>query len=161
MLSSDGPLQHGLNPSMAVIDELWAHKDPELVFCTRKGTHLNPANVRQRILAPAVVRTNERLRVDERALVPAGLTPHSLRHTYASMLIAQGEDLPTVAAQMRHADMGTTLTVYTHVMKHARAGVAERLDQAIWGADSSRIPVATPGIVAYLSEPDRARFGSV
>lgn len=29
-LSSDAPLQHGLNPSGNIIDELWAHKDPEL-----------------------------------------------------------------------------------------------------------------------------------
>jgi phage terminase large subunit-like protein len=30
VLSSDGALQHGLNPSGNIIDELWAHKSPEL-----------------------------------------------------------------------------------------------------------------------------------
>lgn len=41
-----------------------------------------------------------------------------------------------MAAQMRHADLSTTLCVYTHVMKHRREGVAERLDQALWGSEA-------------------------
>jgi len=44
VLSSDAPLQHGLNPSMVVIDELWAHKDPELYYAltTGQGARENP-----------------------------------------------------------------------------------------------------------------------
>jgi len=37
VLSSDGPLQHGLNPSLVVIDELWAHKSPELFYALTTG----------------------------------------------------------------------------------------------------------------------------
>ena len=37
VLSSDAPLQHGLNPSMVVIDELWAHRDPELYYALTTG----------------------------------------------------------------------------------------------------------------------------
>lgn len=37
VLSSDAPLQHGLNPSMVVIDELHAHKDPELYYALTTG----------------------------------------------------------------------------------------------------------------------------
>lgn len=32
VLSSDAPLQYGLNPNMVVIDELWAHTNPELYY---------------------------------------------------------------------------------------------------------------------------------
>jgi hypothetical protein len=74
-------------------------------------------------------------------LIPP-VTPHGLRYTYCSLLIAQGEDVATVAAQMRHADPTTTLRVYTQVMKHTRHGVAERLDEALRGADSGRKKVA-------------------
>ena len=44
VLSSDAPLQHGLNPSLVVIDELWAHKDPELYYALTTGqlARLNP-----------------------------------------------------------------------------------------------------------------------
>lgn len=37
VLSSDGPLQHGLNPSVVVMDELWAHTEPELYFALTTG----------------------------------------------------------------------------------------------------------------------------
>jgi phage terminase large subunit-like protein len=37
VLSSDAPLQHGLNPSLVVIDELWAHRDPELYYALTTG----------------------------------------------------------------------------------------------------------------------------
>lgn len=37
VLSSDAPLQHGLNPSLVVMDELWAHKDPELYYALTTG----------------------------------------------------------------------------------------------------------------------------
>jgi hypothetical protein len=32
-----------------------------------------------------------------------------------------------------------TLRIYTHVMKHRRSGVAERLDAAIWGSDANTV----------------------
>ena len=38
VLSSDAPLQHGLNPSLVVIDELHAHGDPELYYALTTGT---------------------------------------------------------------------------------------------------------------------------
>lgn len=37
VLSADGPLAHGLNPSLVVVDELWAHKKPELYFALTTG----------------------------------------------------------------------------------------------------------------------------
>ena len=37
VLSSDAPLQHGLNPSLVIIDELHAHRDPELYFALTTG----------------------------------------------------------------------------------------------------------------------------
>ena len=90
------------------------------------------------MLTPAVERANSRLRQSEMPPIPS-ITPHSLRHTYCSLLIAQGEDLATVAEHMRHADQGTTLKIYTHVMKHRRKGVTKRLDRTVFGADSGEL----------------------
>ena len=90
------------------------------------------------------------------------MTPHGLRYTYCSLLIAQGEDVATVAAQMRHSDPTTTLRVYTQVMRHMRHGVAQRLDEAIWG-DSGRNPVANDapeGVSEGFPEgPNGSRMG--
>jgi phage terminase large subunit-like protein len=38
VLSADGRLQHGLNPSCVIIDELHAHRDPELYYALRTGS---------------------------------------------------------------------------------------------------------------------------
>jgi integrase len=147
----EGPVKNGEEGMVTIgqrlLEALLDHKassqfdgDDDLVFPTSKGKHQNPANIRQRVLKPAIVKANAVLTLEKKPLIPAGLTPHSLRHTYCSLLIAQGEELPTVAAQMRHADITTTLRIYTHVMRHRRDGVAERLDQALWGGQKSEGP---------------------
>ena len=45
------------------------------------------------------------------------LTLHSLRHFSASMLIASGRDVRTVAGRLGHADATTTLRVYAHMVE--------------------------------------------
>ena len=46
--------------------------------------------------------------------LPENLNVHSLRHTNASLLIAQGVDVRTVASLLGHSRASTTLVVYTH-----------------------------------------------
>jgi len=48
--------------------------------------------MRRRILAPAVARANEQLANEELEQLPEGMTPHSLRRTFASILVAVGDD---------------------------------------------------------------------
>jgi integrase len=45
-----------------------------------------------------------------------GLTLHSLRHFSASMLIASGRDVRTIAGRLGHSDATTTLRVYAHMV---------------------------------------------
>lgn len=55
--------------------------------------------------------------------LPEGVTPHKLRHTFASILVACGEDPASLMAQLGHTDPKFTLRVYTHLM---RRGPVER-----------------------------------
>jgi integrase len=48
------------------------------------------------------------------------VTPHALRHTFASLLIAQGHDPVFVADQLGHASPAITLRVYAHLFRAAK-----------------------------------------
>lgn len=44
-------------------------------------------------------------------------SPYTLRHFYASMLIANNKDLKTIQTRMGHADITTTLNIYGHLIR--------------------------------------------
>lgn len=56
------------------------------------------------------------------------ITLHSLRHTNASLMIANGIDLATVSKRLGHADTSITARVYTHAIKEADAVAADALE---------------------------------
>lgn len=68
-----------------------------------------------------------------RLFVAAGVPyawPHSLRHTYASLLIQHGESLAYVKAQLGHRSIATTVDVYGHLVAGANRAAVDRLDDA-------------------------------
>ena len=64
--------------------------------------------------------------------LPRELNVHSLRHTAASLMIAGGTDVATVAGILGHSQPSTTLDIYTHAFdknkKAASAGLQEMLE---------------------------------
>ena len=104
-------------------DILAAHKasayrsGPEdLVFPTGTGGRRNKDNLRVAVLLKTFERADERLEERGHVPLPKGLSAHKLRHAFASVLIACGEDPASVMAQIGHTDPTFTLRVYTHAM---------------------------------------------
>lgn len=104
-------------------DVIAAHKaatyrgDPEAhVFLNAKGGVLNKDTLRSGVLVAAFERADELLRSRGQIPLPVGLTAHKLRHTFASVLVAIGEDPASVMRQLGHKDAAFTLEVYTHLM---------------------------------------------
>jgi integrase len=106
--------------------------DGGLVFATSTGTQHSALNIRRRVLARAIERANAERALAGREPIVVGLTPHSLRRTFASLLFAIGETPPYVMAQMGHTSANLTLSVYARQMLR-RDGEPERLRALVEG----------------------------
>ena len=121
-------------------DELLAKKaaafnaEPgDLVFPTRTGTKRDRHNVRSRVLAGAVERANKKLADDGHAPI-VGVTNHSLRRTFASLLYEAGASPSYVMGQMGHTSASMALEVYSRMMSRDR-DTGARLDALVKGVD--------------------------
>ena len=92
-----------------------------LVFTSSMGTPLDPDKVNRNL---------------QELTAAAGLgrwTPHELRHSAASLLIAQGVPLKVVSEMLGHASIRITADVYGHLLEPAKAEAAEAMESALWG----------------------------
>jgi integrase len=92
---------------------------PKTLFCSKAGTYADPSNVR------AAFR-----RVLNKAELPSHFTPHGLRHTYASLLLAEGVDVYYVSDQLGHASIELTVSTYGAWLKPKRRAGLDTLDDA-------------------------------
>ena len=60
------------------------------------------------------------------------ITLHGLRHTSASLLIAENVDLKTVSSRLGHSRIATTLDVYSHAIRSKDKAAADTLSDLIY-----------------------------
>nr|WP_243317303.1 integron integrase [Geothrix paludis] len=82
--------------------------------------------IRRHHLHPESVQKAVRLAARAAELVKP-VTPHVLRHSFATHLLAAGHDIRTVQELLGHKDVATTM-IYTHVLNRGGRGVASPLD---------------------------------
>jgi integrase len=90
---------------------------PVWVFCSQTGGLLDPDNVRSRVFY--------------RCLAQAGLRQvriHDLRHTYASLLLQQGESIAYIRDQLGHHSIQVTVDIYGHLVPGGNHAAVDRLD---------------------------------
>ena len=88
------------------------------VFAAPRGGPLRWPNFYRGTFKPAV----------RRAGLPDGTCLHDLRHTYASWLIAAGEQPKVISELMGHSSIDVTMDTYGHLMPGAGAHAAAALD---------------------------------
>ena len=70
------------------------------------------------------------------ALEVAGLkrvTFHALRHSYAALMIASNANIKYLQHQMGYSSIRVTLDLYGHLLPEVGEGVAQRMDDLVWG----------------------------
>lgn len=87
--------------------------DSGYVFTQDNGDHMNPDSV-----------TGWLYGFSRRHGLPH-INPHAFRHTVASVLLAHGTDIVTVAAQLGHASASTTENFYAHIIEENKAKASE------------------------------------
>lgn len=97
--------------------EVWLD-EWDLVFTTKHGTPIEPRNLLRHFQNLCEKLGLPRLRF------------HDLRHTCASLLLAQGVDLPIVKETLGHAAIQTTM-LYTHVAPMLQRKAADRMDDLL------------------------------
>ena len=104
--------------------EAWAKgwgEVPGLVFVNKDGRMMNYYHLLPRVLHPALVKAGlRRIRI------------HDLRHTFASLLLQNGESLVYVKEQMGHSSIKITVDTYGHLIPGANRQAVAKLDDDIF-----------------------------
>ena len=64
---------------------------------------------------------------------------HDLRHTFASLLIHNGESLAYVKDQLGHHSIQITVETYGHLVPGGNRHAVDRLDDPAWGSHGSKM----------------------
>ena len=100
----------------------------DLIFPNEAGNPINHSNMLWRHFFPALRKAGiKRIRF------------HDLRHTYASLLIEQGENIKYIQNQLGHSSPTVTLNVYAHLMKPTNQESAMRLENTIFETSGSKM----------------------
>jgi integrase len=99
-------------------------QDTGLVFTSSTGTAVEPRNLARALDSLIVQAGVRRIRM------------HDLRHTCASLLLAQGVPARVVMDVLGHSQFGITMNLYSHVMPSALREAADAIDRSLGAPDA-------------------------
>jgi integrase len=70
--------------------------------------------------------------------LPKGASLHTIRHSHASLLLADGVDLATVSERMGHSSVATTANIYAHAIRGKDRAAAQTWDSIMQRARAEK-----------------------
>src|SRR5262250_2871224 len=89
----------------------------------------------------------------KKAKLPQHFTPHCLRHTYASILLADGVSPVYVQEQLGHATIELTVSTYGRWLKKKAPGALDRLDPMVATPSGSKVVAEAAFAVGAMGTP--------
>jgi len=137
-----------LDPTLAELLWSWKaktrfHRDSDWVFASPSQNGEWPYRgwgIQQRRIEPS----------GRKAGLGSGIGWHTFRHTFSSLLHANGEDLKVQQELLRHADIRTTMNIYTQAMTDQKRQAHSRIVRSVLakptelGARAGLLPLSAP-----------------
>lgn len=124
--------------------------DAPAVFTSQRGLLLRHQSFMRQAWRPALALAG----------LPEKLTPHSLRHTCASILVSQGADPVQVQKHLGHEDVATTLRLYRHLFEREQDELGAKLDALADGVRRSEVSQTVPKLSRAVVELPRRSSGN-
>lgn len=103
----------------------WQYLFPSTRLSFEPGTkNLRRHHIDETVIGKAIRAARKRVGIVKQ------VTPHTLRHSFATHLLQNGADIRTVQQQLGHSDVKTT-EIYTHVLKQGAQGVQSPLSKLL------------------------------
>ncbi|MFF7382133.1 tyrosine-type recombinase/integrase [Streptomyces griseoluteus] len=103
-----------------------------LVFTTAAGEPMQ-RSPQARTWRKMVTGANKILADRGEEQIPAGTTPHTLRRTYASLLIKHGESVKVVQKRLGHSSAAITLDTHSHLWPDSASTTRLAVEQGLSG----------------------------
>lgn len=108
--------------------------DNDFVFVNNRG-----ARIGQRLCPGTVTRWFRNFR--EKNGLPKEVPLHSLRHTSATILIAEGVNITNVSSRLGHSRVDTTLDVYSHALTDIDRLACDTIEKTLYeDSENEKIP---------------------
>ena len=126
---------------------------PPWIFCSEAGTPFDVANVEKAFK-----------RVLKTAKLPLHLSPHCLRHSYASLLLQAGVSPAYVQSQLGHASIQLTVDTYGRWLPMGNKAAVDALDEPSGSrvvAKTAEAAEAASEVSGNIGEPWRNRTSNL
>jgi len=119
------------------------------LFTTPTNTQLDPSNLRKTFHALLTKTELRRIRF------------HDIRHTYATLLIQQGESLAYVKDQLGHSSIQITVDTYGHLVPGGNRQAVDRLDDVLTTEPEDEEDRNKNGNISETDEADEAQLADL